>query len=333
VSSLVAGVDGGQSSTRAAISDDTGRILGRGTGPPADLVGEPRISDRQRAAIALAIGAAKNAAALTDDTRLAAAVVGLTGHHGDPLSAPELVPAADAVAIVHDAVIAHAGAFGGEPGIIVLAGTGSVALGNAARGEAYVRAGGWGYFFGDRGSALGIAREAITWAMSDADRGRTSQLGNAALRFFGVGNLHEIQDAFAHGDITRAALAAFAEHVLAMMPPESSSIPAQARQLCTVAARDLADLIDAVDGRLRATPRRQVSYAGGVFRHAGLLREVRLLVENEAHIPAGQRAFSDAAVSKSAVMVEPAGDPVDGALLLARRLAHGEAVAGWARIG
>jgi len=334
VKSLVAGVDGGQSSTRAAIADDGGRILGRGTGPPADLVGERRDSNRQRAAIAHALDAAASAAEVGSGTRLTAVVIGLTGHDGNPHSATELAPFADGVLVVHDAVIAHAGAFGGEPGIIVLAGTGSVAVGNAEPGAPYVRAGGWGYFFGDRGSALGIAREAITWAMGDADRGEPSQLGEAALRFFGASDLRELQHAFAHGELSRPRLAAFAEHVMALVPAEPPFTPMQAWYLRKVAASDLADLARAVDGRLPATPVRRISHAGGVFCNEGLLRTFRSSVEYKLGALCGEEISLPVECKRKRVaFIEPAGDPVDGALLLARRLALGKPVARWAALG
>jgi len=347
---LTAGVDGGQSSTRAAIADDGGRILGRGTGPPADLVGEQRDSDRQRAAIAHALDAARSAAEVASGTRLAAVVIGLTGHDGNPHSAPAFAPFADAVLVVHDAVIAHAGAFGGEAGIIVLAGTGSVAVGNAERGAPYVRAGGWGYFFGDRGSALGIAREAIAWAMNDADRGEPSQLGEAALRFFGASDLREIQRAFAHGELSRPRLAAFAAHVMAMVPAEPSSTPTQAWYLRNMAANELAEMARAVDGRLPPAPVRRISYAGGVFRNKGFLPTFRFFLEHRSEASVGETIRSPVGKTKSSpvgktislpvdhsrkrvALIEPAGDPVDGALLLARGLALGKPVGRWTAVG
>lgn len=338
---LIAGIDGGQTSTSAAIADNAGRILGRGNGPPADLVGEERNSARGRAAIGTALADAARAAALPADVRLAAVVIGLTGHDDAPLSAPEFAPFADAVTVVHDAVIAHTGAFGDEPGIVVLAGTGSVALGNARRGEPYVRAGGWGYFFGDHGGALGIAREAILWAMRDADYGEPSQLGEAALRFFGASDLHGVQHAFAHGELSRPALAAFAEHALGMAPADPPSMPMEAWHLRNWAAITLAELVWAIDSRLPAMPARRVSYAGGVFRNEGLLRKFRFIIENrtrgrvrrQIRPPVEDHRQDSAAPNRSAVVVEPAGDPLDGALLLARRLAEGEPVAGWAALG
>ena len=62
--------------------------------------------------------------------------------------------------ITHDAHIALAGATGGEPGIIVIAGTGSMVFGRNAAGVT-ARAGGWGYVFGDEGGAFDLVRQAL----------------------------------------------------------------------------------------------------------------------------------------------------------------------------
>lgn len=70
-----------------------------------------------------------------------------------------LGPAAPAsIRVVHDATIALEGAFEGESGIIVVAGTGSVVFARDGSGAEH-RAGGWGYLLGDEGSghALGLA--------------------------------------------------------------------------------------------------------------------------------------------------------------------------------
>ena len=65
-----------------------------------------------------------------------------------------LVSGAD-IHVVSDAETALYGAHGGGPGVIVIAGTGSIALGrNAAGREA--RAGGWGWLVDDAGSAFAI---------------------------------------------------------------------------------------------------------------------------------------------------------------------------------
>ena len=333
---LVAGVDGGQSSTTAAIADESGCVLGRGAGPPADLVGEPRESRRQRDAIATALRAALSDAGLSASTPLRALVAGLTGHDEGMPARSALESLADTVAVVHDTAIAHAGALGGHAGIVVIAGTGSVALGNAAPGEAFIRAGGWGYFFGDAGSALWIAREAIASAMRDFDAGEPSQLGEAALRFFGAPDLRSIQHAFAHGDLTRSALAAFAIELLAMTSGSPPSMPMQAWHIRNHAVRALVELVELVHQRLPAVPARRISYSGGVFASEGLRRSFRDVIERSVIVPPGGRLRMSVPPSEDdegaefprrfegAEVVEPIGNALDGAVSLAGRLRSGE---------
>ena len=329
---IVAGIDGGQTSTTAAVALLDGTIVGRGTGPPADLVGEPRGAlARQRAALTTALAAAFHTANLVPAAPLASLVIGLTGHD-DGMPAPFALSHAAAEVFVHDTVIAHAGALGGNPGIVVLAGTGSVALGNVAAGCSYVRAGGWGYFFGDDGSALWIAREALALAMSAEDRGESSHLGEAALAFFEAPDLRALQHAFAHGELTRPALAAFAGTALALADAAPNST---ASRLRTRAAESLADLVACIDGRLAKWERtesqalkatgasgtraassngfeRHVSFAGGVFANEGLRRAFEAQVR--IRLP-------------GATVVAPVGDPLSGAIRLATQLARDNAPA------
>jgi glucosamine kinase len=82
-------------------------------------------------------------------------------------------------------VTAHAGALGGEPGVVVAAGTGAVALAVAADGTAH-RADGLGYVLGDDGSGYAIARAAVRAALRARERrGPATALEGAAEAFFG----------------------------------------------------------------------------------------------------------------------------------------------------
>ena len=282
---IVAGIDGGQTSTTAAVALLDGTIVGRGTGPPADLVGEPRGAlARQRAALTTALAAAFHAANLVPAAPLASLVIGLTGHD-DGMPAPFALSQAAAEVFVHDTVIAHVGALGGSPGIVVLAGTGSGLSATwrpAARTS--VRAAG-AISSGTTVAPLWIAREALALAMSAEDRGESSRLGEAALAFFEAPDLRALQHAFAHGELTRPALAAFAGTGLALADAAPNST---ASRLRTRAAEALADLVACIDGRLAKWERtesealkaagasgtraassngfeRHVSFAGGVF--------------------------------------------------------------------
>jgi N-acetylglucosamine kinase-like BadF-type ATPase len=84
-----------------------------------------------------------------------------------------------------DMVTAHAGALGGEPGVVVAAGTGTVVLGVAADGTTH-RADGLGYLLGDDGSGFAIGRAGIRAALRAREgRGPATALLDEATRFFG----------------------------------------------------------------------------------------------------------------------------------------------------
>ena len=64
------------------------------------------------------------------------------------------------VVVVNDALVALEAAIPGGPGVVIISGTGSIAYGRNAAGEA-ARAGGWGYVLGDEGSGYWIGRAAL----------------------------------------------------------------------------------------------------------------------------------------------------------------------------
>jgi len=210
---LFAGIDGGQSSTVAVIGDESGRVLARGTAGPADEVAQGPQSTRLRDALHEAIADALAHAHLPEDSHFASVLAGVSGYDGKVYGArPDL--RADRFSLVHDTVIAHAGALDGKPGIIVIAGTGSVAYArDAAGGTALV--GGWGYLFGDEGSAFWLARDAIADAMRESDAGEDSELQPLILAHFSQPSLRALVRAFYAGDISRAALAALAPVLIA----------------------------------------------------------------------------------------------------------------------
>jgi len=84
------------------------------------------------------------------------------------------------VSVLSDAEAAHLGALAGRPGLLVLAGTGSIVLGRGARGR-WVRAGGLGPLFGDDGSAFAIGRDWLAAAHPSRAR-RLSRAPDAVAR-------------------------------------------------------------------------------------------------------------------------------------------------------
>jgi N-acetylglucosamine kinase-like BadF-type ATPase len=282
------------------VADEAGIVLGRASGPPADLVGLARDSTRRADVIDGVLRDAVRMAGLEPDVRFASIVAGVSGFddgHGEP---PALATAHDRFAIVHDADIAHAGALDCGPGIVVIAGTGSVALGIGTSGVR-ARAGGWGYLFGDEGGALWIVREACARAMRDEDAGHPPEIATPLLEHFGLGSLRAVQHAVQHGELTRDALASAAPVVLAAAA-DGDRVGDEVRRLAVAALARLAHLTQRALGA-RNLP---IAPVGGVFRNAGMLERWKWSVRE---------------YERSATLVAPRYAPVFGALLLAYKAA------------
>jgi N-acetylglucosamine kinase-like BadF-type ATPase len=294
---LFAGIDGGQSSTVAVVGDETGRVLGRGSAGPADEVAQGADSTRLRDALHGALANALADAQLPARSRFASVVAGVSGYDGKVYGNPPDVPA-DRFALVHDTVIAHAGALGGDAGVVVIAGTGSVAYAKDERGESAL-VGGWGYLFGDEGSAFWFAREAIADAARASDAGEAHDLAPLIARYFSQPSLRTLVRAFYAGEIARAQLASFAPAVLR----EAANGNASAAQYADDGAAALVLLARQAATRLGLEEPR-IAFLGGLLADAAF----------------GERidGWMDELMPK-ATRVAPRRDAAEGALLLAYR--------------
>jgi N-acetylglucosamine kinase-like BadF-type ATPase len=260
---LFAGVDGGQTSTVALVADAGGAILGHGSSGPCDEIGETGDSRRLADAVEGAVRAALLDAGLDPGAEFETVVAGLSGYEGRLTgAAPRL--RANRVHLMNDVRIALAGAIEG-PGIVLIAGTGSVAYGEDASGRS-ARAGGWGYLFGDRGSAFWIARSALSEAMRAFDSAQTNALSEAALAHFGATDLRALARDFYSGEISRAQLAGFA----AVVAQAAKGGDPRARAVVDHGAIALAKLASRVKRRLDFAARARVALYGGAFSDEAL---------------------------------------------------------------
>jgi N-acetylglucosamine kinase-like BadF-type ATPase len=155
------GIDGGQSSTVALIADETGRVLGSGRSGPCNHVSAEEAAQKLKSVIGECVGQACAEAGLDFATLVfASACLGFSGGATDKEAHIRPVIRTGHCKVTSDAEIALLGATAGKPGVIVIAGTGSIAFGRNADGET-ARAGGWGYIFGDEGSAFDLTRQAL----------------------------------------------------------------------------------------------------------------------------------------------------------------------------
>lgn len=145
-------------------------------------------------------------------------VLGLTTMPGTPVEAGRLAArlgerlgAAD-VRLAGDALTAHAGAFGGESGVVLTVGTGIACLGLDAGSGRARRVDGDGFLLGDAGGSFWIGSRGIEAVLRSRDgRGPTTALESAVVAVYGP---HPDLAAVLH-DRERAVseIAAFAQHV------------------------------------------------------------------------------------------------------------------------
>jgi len=301
----VAGIDGGQSSTTAVVVDEKGVVRGRGSAGPADHVGEPPGSRKFADACTTALAGALAAAGLPRDTRFAAVHAGLSGYD-ERFDGAQPVLAADSVRVEHDAPVALAGAVQTLPAVVVIAGTGSVAYGKSADGLS-VRTGGWGYLFGDAGSAFAVARDALAHAMAEDDRGARSPLGDAALAYFDYKQLRALATAALLGRISRGQIASFARVVHDAVRLGDTA----AANIVDAAATALAELATVTLERLHLSGENvPVAFAGGAFANDAFFARTRDRLAARAPHAQAVTARYEPAVGAALLAFRDAGLPV-----------------------
>ena len=159
---------------------------------------------------------------------------------------------------MHDAQIALAGATGGGPGVITIAGTGSIAFGRNAEGRV-ARAGGWGYAFGDEGGAFDMVRQALRAALRyEEGWGPRTALLPLLTEAAGAKDANDLLHRFYAAEFSRAQFAGFAYLV------EDSRVGRRSRlDILHGAAQSLATFTSAVRGQLfRPSEIVQICYSG-----------------------------------------------------------------------
>jgi glucosamine kinase len=267
--SIFLGIDGGGSKTSCVIGDETS-VLGAGTAAGSNVV---RVGERQaRESLTAAIRQAC-AAANVSPARIERTCVGIAGGARPEIAAVVRRSLSEFVSgeieVVGDMLIAMEAAFGSGPGVIVIAGTGSIAYGRNSKGE-IARAGGWGFAISDEGSGHWIGRSAVEACMRAYDEGeQAGRLLDSIMKSWGVTTREQL---------VITANAAPSPDFAALMPVVLSAADAgdaTASTVLTQAGVELAALAKIVIGRLfddaGTVP---VAVSGGVFSNCALVRQV-----------------------------------------------------------
>lgn len=299
---LYLGVDGGQSSTTALIGDENGRIIGRGKGGPCNHAVAAEGRAKLERAVRESLAAACREVGLPEaQLRFEAACFGMSGGPADKEAILRALVPVDRLLVTTDAEIALSGATEAGQGIIVIAGTGSIALGRNEAGER-ARAGGWGYIFGDEGCAFDIVRQALRAALRmEEGWGPATGLRQVLLEAAGARDSNDLMHRFYEPDWPRDRVAGLAP----LVDQSAGTGDPVALEILNAAAQQLAALVGSVRAQLwRPGDAVEVAYSGGVFRSARLLERFRLLLE----LDPGNRCGP------------PRHSPAEGALLEAFRV-------------
>lgn len=312
---LIAGFDAGQTHTTCRLAAaGSGAVLAEGEGPGVLHLAAPGGTERFEAALRGSLQAALNRLA-QPAPRLAAAAVGASGiergssseQRGRLITAQVLNLPGERLWVGGDERTALRGAMGERSaGILVISGTGTIAVGRNAAGIEY-RCGGWGWLLDQAGSACDIGRDGLSLSLAMADgREPATALQGQLWQALGLSTSdpqapQRIKARVVDPGFGAAGFAALAPVVAAA----ASAGDLQAEAIVRRSARALAEMVSTLACRLELETA-PVWPAGGALEHLQPLRT----------------AFAEALAQHwpGARMTAPAGDACAGALALAQGL-------------
>lgn len=281
----VIAVDLGKSQCRVVLADATRRPVFLGVGAPG-LAAAGGVDAALAAILPFAADAPGPYTAVS---------VGAAGAWAAPDAASALAARlrdalAAPVAVTSDVVSAHAGALGGGAGVLLIAGTGAAALGVDDDGIRLVD--GWGPELGDFGSGSWFGREALR-AVLRASAGLGPRTSLTDLVSGQLGPAGDVQRWLARDGPLARRLASLAPLVL--------DAAADADPVAAEIAREGVRLLLA-SAAAASTRTNDVALHGGLTQHPWFRAQLETALRSACRVP-----------------VEPGGDALDGALLLAER--------------
>jgi len=209
---FVLGIDAGGTKTVCQLADENGEVVAEARRGGANLQasGELEVEKVLHEVMEEAIG--------DHDVRPAAVCLGIAGvdRPDDARAVREIMRRIGykaRILVVNDALVALEAGAPAQSGVVVIAGTGSIAYGRNDRNEA-ARAGGWGYMLGDEGSGYWIGRAAVRAVLREADRrGPATLLTGLLLNYYGVSRAQDLIHHVYQGTLRPAAIASLAQCV------------------------------------------------------------------------------------------------------------------------
>ena len=311
-SRLILGVDGGGSKTAAlvALLEESGQltILGRGKGGPSNLrlAGKAQSLASLDQAVDEALKKADVAGRKLDYAVLALAGSGSPDVQRDVSNWAKRRKLCKSVEIIPDVEPVLAEGTDGGRGVALIVGTGSVAIGIDRDGKSVTK-GGWGHWFGDKGSGFYLGYKALA-AVAEAsdDIGPETVLSEMVLEALGATDPRDILKEVTAGGDTRREVAALAPTVLHAAAANDSV----AQRIVNEAIGEAVKLVAAVTKTLGFDAPFSLALAGGVACRNQYFRDALLFELNKLQPPPG--------------IITVVDEPVFGCLTIARNKLAGE---------
>ena len=298
MTAIVIGIDGGGSRTRALVADENGNEIVTVEGGGSAV--RPGEAERSAEVIAALV---RDALVASDMSHVTPKVicVGVAGVGREAeqqalwqaLASREL---AEEVVVHADATVALDDAFGDGAGVLVIAGTGSVAFGRGPTGQ-FARCGGWGPVFGDEGGGAWIGRRALSIVTAAADgREPETSLTGAILT---AAELNDVTDLVAWAAAsTPASLATLAPVVMSV----ADAGDMRANALLTLAVEELVIHARTLARQLFVDERAAfpLALAGGLLTRGTPIRK-RLEHRLKSAVPGAQLRSEEVVPARGAV--------------------------------
>ena len=264
------GIDGGGTHSFAFGVDSTGRLLATAEAGSLNFFGAGLPTARRQ----LKELSESLERQLPPNTQIDRIVVGCAALFSDATNAEKaklcrgILPL-EQTRVVSDCQTACFGATLGWPGVVIIAGTGSIVVAQKEDGQ-HQRVGGWGHILGDEGSAYWMAVEAVKAAISaEEGLGPNTRLGRFVRHWFKVKKLTEVVPIVHCPDFTKERFAKLASHLARKVGRRDAVFG----EICRRGSRALASqALAAVKlARLKTRPM-PVYLLGGVLTNNALVR-------------------------------------------------------------
>ncbi|WP_221565401.1 N-acetylglucosamine kinase [Alkalihalobacillus sp. TS-13] len=300
------GIDGGGSKTTVALVDDRGELIACHHGGPSNPVSVTLKEIEQTIDDLFGQLKRNHAEQYSQIKSVCAGIAGTENSYSKDelrLLLKSKFPEGTTVQLCHDALTALYSGTNGEPGIVNIAGTGSITFGVTAD-KNVVRSGGWGYLLDHTGSGFGIGRLALQKVFEAYD-GFTQPtiLTDFVLKRFGISSPPGLISVIYGTNESRSRIASVCEDVFAAARLEDKDAVDIVKQAADEIAKSISHIIH---NHFKELDQTKVVLTGSVFKSRDLL--LPLLQKN---LPDGVQ------------LILPKSPPVVGSIIESYQTMHG----------